>query len=443
MTNRTVNLGGHLDRAMRKRVLWVGDAACPSGFGRATHEILDTVRYDYNVAVLGLNYRGAPHTYRPSSDNPDGYEITPANIEDNSDIFGVKAIVAICDEHRPDIIVIQNDGWNIQGYIRHLRLKRGDGSYYFKEHAQTPVIAAVAVDGRNFNGAWLNGVDHAIFWTQFALDEARNGGYAGAASVIPLGVDTRTFHPVDRLDARSRVLPRCLDRCSTPDTCQSSDTAFIVGNVNRNQPRKRLDLTVRYFATWVRKYGIKDAYLFLHVAPTGDHGYDIASLARYYGIARHVITQEPPTWHGRPDSHMVDTYNSFDLQITTTQGEGFGFTTFEGMACGVPQIVPAWSALEELTKDAAWQVKCPTTSASAPQGHMSVIGGVADEDSFVHALNVMYENRHYREQNSKAGLERVNEDRFKWPVIGRQYSQLIGHVLEQTADTVINEEVTV
>jgi len=63
----------------KKKLLWVGDAGCPSGFGLATHKILDVVRHKYDVTVLGLNYRGDPHGYP--------YEIWAASAE--GDTFGI------------------------------------------------------------------------------------------------------------------------------------------------------------------------------------------------------------------------------------------------------------------------------------------------------------------------------------------------------------------
>jgi hypothetical protein len=35
------------------------------------------------------------------------------------------------------------------------------------------LVGAIAVDGKNCRGADLNGLDHVIFWTKFAEDEAR------------------------------------------------------------------------------------------------------------------------------------------------------------------------------------------------------------------------------------------------------------------------------
>ena len=372
-----------------KKLLWVGDAGCPSGFAKATHAILDTLRHHYDVTVLGINYRGDPHAYPYPL-----YAAAPGG-----DMFGIGRLVWMCDFVKPDVIVIQNDGWNIPFYMQQL----GE----FPELLQIPVVAIVAVDGKNFRGEWLKGIAHAIFWTQFALDEARAGGYHGPASVIPLGVDRTIFYPRDKMEMRRKLLPAKLH------------DAFIVGNVNRNQPRKRWDLLVRYFALWLHKAKVANAYLFLHTAPTGDTGIQILQLATFYGVAERIATVTPDVWYGPSDEHMAETYNCFDVNASTTQGEGFGLTTLESMACNVPQIVPDWSALGDWAKGAAWLVPCTTTAIGPP--YVNVIGGVADEQAFIQALGRMYSDIPARQNNAKAAFQRSQQERFSWSVIGDAY----------------------
>lgn len=381
-----------------KRLLWVGDSpTCPSGFGRASKEILDSLCFTHDVTVLGINAIGDPH------DLP--YPIYLAAI--GGDGFGVKRLIWMCDVAKPDIIIIQQDGWNIQSYVRQLR--------QFPDYASIPIVAALAVDGKNFQGKWLDGVTAAVFWTQFALNEARQGGYTGPASVIPLGVDLETFYPISQRDARKKRLPMELMDC------------FIVGNVNRNQPRKRWDLTIKYFAEWAKSRKYDDAYLYLHTAPTGDTSIDVKGLAEYYGIMDRLALMEPPMWYGISEDDMRETYNCFDVQVSTTQGEGFGLTTFEGMACGVPQILPDWSALGELCKDAAWLAPCSATCVGSPW--VNVIGGVPDQNQFTEGLDRMYLEATTRKRYSESGLARVREDRFRWANIGDAWTTGLNELL--------------
>lgn len=381
------------------KILWVGDAGCQSGFALATHHVIEYLDKrclgEHEVTVLGVNYRGDPHSYP--------YPLYAASA--GGDGFGLGRLIWMCDTVKPDLIVFQNDGWNIPAYIQQLQL--------FPEYAGIPVIAVVAVDGKNFDGKWLDGVTLAVFWTEFALNEARLGGYEGPAVVIPLGVDTRVYYPMPSSEARQRRLGNPMK------------DKFIVGNVNRNQPRKRWDLTLRYFAEWLKQSRVDNAYLFLHTAPTGDTATNVKWLAKYYGVLSRLALMEPPTWYGLSENAMRDTYNCFDVQVSTTQGEGFGLTTFEGMACGVTQIVPNWSALGELCRDVAYLVPCSSTAIGPP--YVNVIGGVADEAAFIQALHHAYTDTEFRNARAVAGLQHVKK--FNWEHIGKLWTQAVQSVV--------------
>jgi D-inositol-3-phosphate glycosyltransferase len=391
---------------VKKRLLWIGDACVPSGFARATHETLDVVCQDFDVTVLGLNYRGDPYNYPY-----DVYEATAGG-----DWAGLGRLIWMCDLVQPDVIVIQNDPWNIPFYIGTLRQKTRN---YDGRYATVPVVAAIAVDGKNCAGAPLNDLALGVFWTQFGLDEARKGGFTKPGIVIPLGVDLNIYKPMPKADA--------LRMLELPDTYND---IFIVGNVNRNQPRKRLDLTIKYFAEWVLNNNItaEQAALFLHVAPTGDTGVNIQGLMRYYGVIEYLLLSEPQMFYGKSEQHMAATYNVMDVLITTTQGEGMGLTTMEGMACRKPVIAPAWSALGDWAVNAAYLVPCTSTAVGPP--YENVIGGIPDQTAFTEGLDLMYRDKDAREFYAKSALLRMQEDDYRWSNIGHAFNNALKEVVQ-------------
>lgn len=199
--------------------------------------------------------------------------------------------------------------------------------------------------------------------------------------------------------------------------------AFIVGNVNRNQPRKRMDLTISFFAEWVRTRKIDNAYLALHVAPTGDVGYDVQQLMAHYGLANRLILSSPDTWVGVAESVMNNNYNCFDVGFTTTQGEGWGLTTMEMMACGVPQIVPDWAALGEWPGDSVLKVPCSEIAVTL--NGINIIGGVMDRRGAIDALDKLYNARCAREEYGRLGMELVNRPEYRWQAVGERFNEAI------------------
>jgi D-inositol-3-phosphate glycosyltransferase len=386
-----------------KRLLWIGDAGCPSGFGLATHKILETVHKYFDVCVLGLNYRGDPHPYP--------YPIYAAS--PGGDSFGLGRLIWMCDIWKPDVIVIQNDPWNFPAYRQVLTT---EDETYHGEYANVPVVGIVAVDGRNIDGSALNDLDLAIFWTEFGLEEARKGGFTKPGTVVSLGVDREVYFPESRKAAREAI--------GIPSAFHDS---FIIGNVNRNQPRKRWDLTLQYFADWVKSRKLDDVYLYLHTAPTGDTGVRVQQYAAYLGIVDRIMLRTPPVWYGVPEEELRHTYNAFDLSMTTTQGEGFGLTTLEAMACGIPTVGPRWSGLESWAEPAMKLIPCSSLAIGPP--YVNVVGGIADEGEYILALDEFYYDPSVRIKHSQAGLRLVQDERFDWANIGTGYTKLLNYVL--------------
>jgi glycosyltransferase involved in cell wall biosynthesis len=379
---------------MKSKLLWVGDANVSTGFAKSTHHILAILSKTWNVTVLGINYDGDPH------DHP--YPIYPAF--PGGDVFGLGRVAEVINHHRPDIVVVQNDPWNIPEYLKRV--------------GNIPMVGVIAVDGKNCRGRGLNGLACAVFWTKFGETEARLGGYSGPSAVIPLGVDLEIYRPGDRQAARAKLgLPA--DR----------RTGFLVGNVNRNQQRKRLDLCVSYFAEWMRTYKINDAHFLFHAAPTGDNGYDVKQLAQYFGVANHLIFAEPEIGHGVDEDTLATVYQALDVGLTCTQGEGFGLTTLEGMACGIPQIVPNWSALGEWCEDAAIQIPC--SEIACTPNKINAVGGVMDRVPTIEALNALYESKHGQvwARYQQRGLELARRDCFRWDNIGEEMNRVLADTL--------------
>ncbi|MFZ4763762.1 MAG: glycosyltransferase family 4 protein [Roseimicrobium sp.] len=372
-------------RAAKGRLLWIGDAAVPTGFATVTHSVLQHLCREWEVIVSGVNYEGGAHPYP--------YHIMPAR-QGHGDMWGMNRFVDVCAEFAPDVVIINNDWWNVAEFLQ-------------RAPKDLPLVAYMPVDGANLDPAvlpQLNGLAAAVWYCDFGHQEAARAGFTGQRHVVPHGMDAALWQPVEKNLARELL------GLSMPQE------AFIVGNVNRNQPRKRLDLSLQFFADWVKERQIADAYLLLHCAKR-DSGWDLERLARHHGISDRLILTGSEDLRTAPDASRVRlVYSALDVQITTTLGEGWGLTTMEGMACGVPQIVPDWAALGE------WALPALKVPCSVQMAHpeINTIGALPDKAAFIAHLDALYRNQNLRAQLGAQSTAFVHQPCFQWSEVARQ-----------------------
>lgn len=376
----------------RKRLLWISDAVCMSGFSRVAHAMFPLLaEAGYDLDIIATNYWGEPHNYP--------YRIYPATVqgEDISGNLRVKYLVYAAQmEGKPyDLIVKLDDPWNFQG------LKNALGQLEEKYQVPSPpVLAWVTVDGENIKGEEIDFIKRIACSSEFGASEvvrhryeSNNAMVSPNISVVPFGVDTSIFKPLDKAESRSLV-----SSSEIPIDC------FIVGTVGANQHRKRLDLVLSYFSAWIDQYNVNDAYLYLCVGredPTT--GCDIKSLVKFYGLQSRVILNTELL----SDQALAHVYSAFDVFISLPLGEGFGLCALEAMACGVPCIVSNWAAYSTwVPEEVAYKIPCTSTAMSSPLNAKSyVVGGVADKEETVGALQKLYMYPELRESMGRSGVE--------------------------------------
>lgn len=405
------------------KIIWCGDAACASGFARCSHAVCNYLHsLGHEIHILGLNYLGDPHEYP--------YTIYPCFQPSDlgTDHYGIGRLPSLIHRLKPDIVVLLQDPWNVRGYLDNLLASQVN---------MPPMIAWLAVDSRNQKSAKeLNHshLSHVVTWTEFGAKELIAGGYTGPLSIVPCGVDVDLFKPLDKTESRIKVLG--------DDYSQLPDNPFIVGYVGRNQYRKRLDLTIEYFSDWIHRSNISNAYLMLHIPPTGEDHVDIISLARYYDIGEKLIVSSP--MRGFEESSMALIYNCFDVFLSTSQAEGWNLPALESMACGIPVIVPDQGATGLdggwITEKAAIQIPCNSTALTAPHPvGMYTIGGIPDKEETINALGVVYNKRILGglglkvQQSIQAGVNLAHS--LTWEQSAEKFTEVINHVVDPRNET--------
>jgi glycosyltransferase involved in cell wall biosynthesis len=186
--------------------------------------------------------------------------------------------------------------------------------------------------------------------------------------VIPLGVDTRLFHP--------RPAGRVPGR--------------VVAVASADSPVKGVATLLRAFAKFTTE---REAVLTLVGRPTPGGPTDrlVAELA--LGDRVRFVS-------GISDNELAELIASAELAVVPSLYEGFSLPAVEHMASGTPLIATRTGALPEVTGDAALLVT------------------PGDPEELAAALRTLHDSPAERERLSALALARVQE-RFAWPAVAQ------------------------
>jgi len=398
------------------RILVIGDAVAPTGFARVLHSIFDRLSQKYEVHHLGVNYSGDPHD--------SSWKIYPAG-----DARGFHRIAPLIAKLQPQLIFSLGDLWvsmQIAGIVARLDTKIPAVAYFPVESDPVEPDAMVHL---------LRGSDVLVTYTSFGASETNLAIQRAREAhpdlpvrellIVPHGVDRRVFYPLEsggpgahkrsRLAARERLFP---GRADLRD-------AFIVLNANRNQPRKRIDVTMEAFAVFARDKpaGVK---LYLHMARQ-DAGWDIQRLAKRLGIAdRLLVTKDTNEYPSESVEQLNLIYNACDVGVNTSCAEGWGLVTFEHAATGAAQIVPRHTSQIELWEGKAELVGPQfslTTENILTKAYHVMPADVAA------AMQRLYTDPEHCRRLGDAALHRTSEARFDWDHIAARWDQIFSSAL--------------
>lgn len=400
----------------RARLLMVGDAVAATGFARVTHSLCDALRDEYDIHHIGINYHGEPH------DLP--WKIYPA--KNGGDVFGVQRLLPMIETVRPSIVFLLNDLWILADYMAKLRT--------LPDPERPKIVMYCPIDAGPIDPEAIErveGVDRFVVYTRFGQVEieaaltrvrARRPDFVfPEIEVVAHGVDTAIFRPMapDGIDAAWSSGRRQAIRTLFGDDPEMED-AFIVLNANRNQPRKRIDLTIEGFARFASG---KPANVKLHLhMGVEDAGWNVMRLARRLGIdERLILTTDGDNLPSVPLAQLNAIYNAAAVGINTAIGEGWGLVSFEHAATGAAQIVPRHSACAELWEGAALMLE-PAMRLTTPG--VLTHGWFVSPEAVAEALQRLYDDPDLLRRMSLAAYRNATRQEYDWSRIAMAWRRM-------------------
>lgn len=414
---------------MKPKVLAWCDFLVPTGFGNVAENLLDDLHKDYDLQVVGINYRG-----KKRYDTSKYFVYPTSRYEDH---LGRKLLKDLAMDEQPDIIFLFQDMFHIADVIKDLK----DAS------PNSKIVSYFPVDGGPLSINWMETIqlsDEILVYSEWAKKVIKDT-YPTHKDLTTLyhGVDTDTFYPMDKDDIYEFREGR------------SWTGKFVVSNVNRFQPRKAITLTGRAFSMFAkghkycnecghhmpiaaprcelcRKEKLKvvskkkdDVMLYLHMMAQDSSmgpgagnslqnhmvncGFTNADMNNILSInGRNIYAGEVPI------EKVNEIYNGSNINITTTLGEGCGLSLLESAATGTPSIAPYNSAIPEMLGDTGWM--CSNRAIMTQSGDNGFFRPIVKEWEVVKALEEAYKLWHEQDEEvefDQACIDRIN-DKFLW-----------------------------
>ncbi len=389
------------------KVFVIGDAVVPTGFSRVLHSIMQYLPRDiYDISWLGINYYGDPHEYT--------YRIYPASNKMVGDLYGMSRLEDLLDSEKPNIIFLLNDVWVLDTYLQKIK------SFYEGKENRPKIVTYFPVDAEDHDPEWYRHfdiVDKAVVYTQFAFDVVKKAVPYINFEILPHGIDHSIFFkiPESKKDIKSKLYPNRADFLDS----------FIVLNAGRNQPRKKLDVTMRGFKLFSEGKP-ENVKLYMHCG-VKDSSMDIIKLAGRLEIDKRLILSSRSNGvQVLTNGRLNLVYNATDVGLNTSLGEGWSLPNCEHAVTGAPQVVANHSALRELYSDCGVLIPAETPIVL---DNIMTTGYLCTPEDVAASLEEIYQDKGNYNKLSKKGLEKFTSDIYSWKNISKRWDNLLRSIL--------------
>jgi glycosyltransferase involved in cell wall biosynthesis len=208
----------------------------------------------------------------------------------------------------------------------------------------------------------------------------------------PICYSKSAVKELQKANINSYYVPHSFDmevyKPNKTDTLHFDDGKFVIGCVGTNRGlRKNLSGLLEAFATFHKKH--TDSTLYVHTNPAGHSLGDLnlTLLANELGIMDSVIFPSKDDYGSGAftEEWMAKMYNSLDVFLLPSRGEGFGMPIIEAQACGVPVIISNCTSMPELF-GSGWLLK----DLKKEWTYQSSYQFIPSEDCILYALEEAY-----------------------------------------------------
>jgi len=399
------------------KIQWVSDSVnIPTGYAQVTRNILYRLKMSgFDVEHIGFHF--TPTQPIPSSvpvNYPIKFPIMPTGQNHWEEFYGNKGTVEThASAFKPDILAFLCDSFMIKWILDEEFSKEfPQGRKKFdrlKEHAKKTLFY-FPFDSRDVYDKAKDVIelfDIRVAMSRWGQEVLRKAGLE--SHYIPHGADTNIYRPLPQ-ETRDALRKQ-----------NGFDGKFVIGCVAKNQTRKMLPNLMQAYKNLLDKYD--DMILFIHCNPTDPQGWNLVDYAKRIGLENKVMFGLKANQYGLHECQVNMVYNTMDIHVLPTTGEGFGLPIIESMAAGIPNIATDYTTSRELLDGHGELIRL---SKEMPYiiGQLNTHRALPSVPDMEKKIEKLYKRPKLREQYSKVG-RRFVLDHYNWEKVLRQWTELL------------------
>jgi glycosyltransferase involved in cell wall biosynthesis len=406
-------------------LLFYGDFNCTTGFGNVSKQLIDnwSKNKNFNIVILAINdLSEKPYNYK------ENVFVIPCLVADeNKDSYARLELLKTLYSENFDVLFALNDIEVLNSMGEHLANVKKERAKANKKKTKFVLYTPIDSEPIQSDCELLNLFDEVITYTEYAkavLKPLISESIWKKIKVIPHGIDTEVFYPIENNDEISETKKLIFGR----------DDIFVFGSVNRNSARKDMATLMIGFAMF-KHTSQADAVLYLHCNPKDRMGIDCFRLSERLGLelGKDIFFPHSSSFDENneiSESELNKIYNTFDCFITTTTAEGWGLTICEAMATKKLVVAPKHTSITEITDNGNNSFTFKFMQRAVFVNDAEKIRFISNSEEVAQVCGIVYniQNEEPEVQDQvKEIIDRAYDHvtKWKWKDITKKFEQII------------------
>lgn len=397
-----------------KKILLVSDSPyATSGLARISRSLIEMLP-EFEWVVWGMLHpdfnvrKGMQFPYYDPADFKAKFRIlTPKSYTD--DQFGFELVPGLIEAEKPDFLITTVD---FDRFLKVLEpIKKLQFTLDFKWINYFPMDR---VDYFDEEVEWFRFPDVNVCYSEYGRDRLHQ---------INPKLDIKAIRCAINVDEFPTIPQEEIDQFRAGTWKGVNQDTFLVGSVNRSFARKDTARLVRAFANFLNE--TPNSYAYIHGSSMTFEKVDLAQLAYQLKTPPGRLAFMPKGFtelQGVSQQVLNKLYQSMNLFVTVSCGEGFGYTAAEALLAGVPVIAPNHTTFPEVVGGFGYLVE-PSEMAYQYNGS-TVMWPVVNVDDVVKTMKKVKKNYPEAKERALAGQKWAREH-LNYTTIGNQWREIL------------------